>query len=256
MSWTTKITTTAATAGALALGLSISSSADAQQAYPTAQAYPAAQPYQQQPYQQQPYQQQPYQQPGQVQVVEQSQLTQPQPVAPTERVGRGLEYGAHLVIPVWLTNDFYELGVGVGFQGRVGWEFGAFTLEGNLGYMASPVNGDWDLLISDLWLGGGARYSFFNPSALVPFVGVGVALNVWTSSYSDVYGTVTSSDSEVTLGFNGLVGLAYEISVDAAIEIGAQVNYTLAGQTFFCDVGGSCEGQLWLTPFAGVTLYL
>jgi opacity protein-like surface antigen len=211
--------------------------------------------YQQQPppgdpaYQQQPYQQQPGQ-PGGVQVVEQQQPT------PDQRPSRGLEYGAHIIFPIWV-DDTLPLNPGLGIQGRVGWEFGSLTTELNIGYQFNGFQ-DADAGLTNFWIGAGARLSFFNPSALVPFVGAGLALNFWALALcvdDGAGGTVCADgDREATLSFNALGGAAWEISPDIAVEAGLQLNYTLPGDVF-TDAEGNPKGYVYISPFIGGTLY-
>src|SRR5690606_32342763 len=106
--------------------------------------------------------------------------------------GRGVQYGAHFVSPVYVTRVLAPnrgiltaptpIGVdgGLGIQARAGWEFpSGFTLEvqGGLAVNAVP---DADLDMSNAFtraeLGLAARYMFFNDTAFVPFVEVGGAL--------------------------------------------------------------------------------
>lgn len=197
------------------------------------------------------YQPQPGQpQQGGVQVVEQQPAEQPR------QNGRGIEYGAHLIVPIWTEEG---LDPGIGIQGRVGWEFpGGFTPELNIGFMynGSSVSVDTnfdgipDTTVSgnfnDFWVGGGMRYVFLNPSAFVPFVGAGLALNVWGASCDGC----TDSERKITLSFNGLVGFAYEITQQIALEAGVQVNYSLRG-----DVFADGFTPLWISPFLGGTFY-
>ncbi len=190
-------------------------------------------------------------QPGGVQVVEQ------QPAEQTRQAGRGIEYGAHLIVPIWVDSNL-NLDPGFGIQGRIGWEFpGGLTVELNLGVMfngssvtvydpfsmtTTTASGNFN----NVWLGAGIRYGFLNPSAFVPFVGVGLAINDWGASCD---GCIDSS-REITLSFNGLAGFAYEISQQIALEAGLQVNYSLKGDVFVGDVT-----PMWLSPFLGGTLY-
>lgn len=187
-----------------------------------------------------------YAQPGEVQVVEQG--PPPAEPMPMERQGRGIEYGGHIVVPFFLTEGGNDYNVGIGLQGRAGWEFGNVTLEGNIGWMFNSLADDTDIALQNVWLGVGVRYSFFGPSALVPFIGAGAALNIWMLSIADAYGDYYSEDGKVTLGANALVGFAYEINEDAAFELGCQGNFSLKGEAFQ-------DHQIWLTPFIGGTLY-
>lgn len=193
------------------------------------------------------YQPQPGQpQQGGVQVVEQ----QPAQAADTRQAGRGIEYGAHLIVPIW-TDSTLNLSPGFGVQGRVGWEFpGGLTPELNIGVMFNQ----WDIgdvlgvsvstNLTNFWVGGGLRYAFLNPSAFVPFVGAGIALNVWNCS------DCTDSSARLTVSFNGLAGFAYEITQQIALEAGVQVNYSLKGEVF-----ADGTTPLWISPFLGGTFY-
>lgn len=175
-----------------------------------------------------------------------------------QRGGRGIEYGGHIVIPAWTGDEGDTFSVGGGLQGRVGWEFGSFTAELNIGFQVSPYA---DPLLSDftlnaVWLGAGVRYAFFNPSALVPFVGAGLKANFWTASYTDPFtGEVTTSEkASGTLGLVLLAGVAYEVTPDIAIELGIEVNGSSGGDVFV-DEDSNAHDVMWVSPFIGATLY-
>jgi len=201
---------------------------------------------------------------GQLQVVESGQQQpppgQPQPVQPaqTAEEGRGIEYGAHLIVPIFLTNDLAG-SVGIGIQGRAGWEFpGGFALELNIGIQGNgfalydPVTDlDAEGVITAVWIGGGARYAFLNPSAFVPFIGAGIALDFWGTTYDWSDGTTEEYQSQITFATNALVGAAIELSPYIGLEFGLQVNYSFPGNVTLFDG----KGQLWISPFAGGTLY-
>jgi hypothetical protein len=223
---------------------------------------PQQQQYQQQQYQQQQYQQQPMGDPN-AQYQQQQQPVQEQPATEQAQQGRGIEYGGYLFVPIFLTNptgtDFVTTNPGIGLMGRIGWEFGSgFTAEATIG-------GQWNSLsvefagvtatgsFTNFFVGAGIRYSFLNASALVPFVGAGLQLNFWGVDRTDD-GTVSTTNDSLAFGFNGMVGLAYELSADLAIEAGARIDFTTAGST---DGGGTFfdGGQAYLSPFVGATLY-
>lgn len=175
---------------------------------------------------------------------------------PDERGGRGIEYGLHLLVPIFARTPFADsapglkLSPGIGLQGRVGWEFpGGLTTELNLGVMYNSVTDgsgfDTSVSLTNVWIGAGLRYSFLNASALVPFVGAGLAVNFWQAQ-SDFTGT--TSDTEAGLGLNALFGFAYEVSPELAIELGAQANYAFA-------TARSVEHSVYFSPFVGGTLY-
>lgn len=190
------------------------------------------------------------QQQGAIQVVETGN-------AGTEnaQTGRGLEYGGHILIPIYPSGIEFkdvagtvDMNVGIGIQGRIGWEFGqGFAADLNLGGMVNTVQNNTDLSLTAGWFGGGVRYSVLNASAVVPFVGAGVQVNVWTAQY-DSGGVIIESDSELTLGLNGIVGVIYEVSPYIGIEVGLQANLSFAGETFKGSV-------FWLSPAVGATIY-
>lgn len=199
------------------------------------------------------YQQQPQQGPA---VAEQSSNEQAQ-------AGRGIEYGLYLTVPIFVTNptgsDVISTSPGIGIIGRVGWEFGSgFAAELNLGVQWNGMSGE--LLgvtvsgsFTNVFAGAGIRYSFLNPSALVPFVGAGLQLNFWGADTGSGSGTSTTND-HLALGVNALVGLAYEVSADLALEAGLRTDFTTQGKD---DAGNPFfdGGQVYLSPFIGGTLY-
>ena len=181
---------------------------------------------------------------------------QPSGPEPTGVEGRGIEYGLHIMVPIFF-KDF--INPGIGLQLRAGWEFGSgFTAELNIGGMINgyPSSAEFEERPgeifegqSNLWIGAGIRYMFFNPSAFVPMVGAGLKVNVWNLCVESASNSlVCSGDSEVALGLNGMVGAAYEISPYVAIEAGLQVELT-GGMSAFPN------GAMYLLPFIGGTLY-
>jgi hypothetical protein len=177
--------------------------------------------------------------------------------------GRGIQYGAHLYVPIFLGDQRLGAGSavaritpGFGVVGRVGWEFGSgFSAELYVGFQlngTSFVGGVTNTSISNIYGGAGMRYAFLNPSMFVPFVGAGLQLNFWGigESYG---GTYSSSNDYIALGFNATAGLVIEISADIGIEAGLRWDLTTAGSdgsTFFFDGATS-----YLSPFLGGTLY-
>jgi opacity protein-like surface antigen len=206
------------------------------------------------------YQQQPQQQPVQEETAQQ---------------GRGIQYGAHLLFPFYVTNPLarntvtfpdgsmaaadISAGFGLGLQGRVGWEFGyGFSVEANIGILFNLLHAqpdgtgetfDVEGTLWGFWIGAGLRYAFLNPSAFVPFVGAGISLNFW--GYCPDNAAVCESQV-IGIVPNALVGFAFEISPWAAIEAGLQANFGVGADAVFAEAG---EVEVYLTPFAGGTLY-
>lgn len=197
--------------------------------------------------QQQPVYQDPQQQP--VEVVEEEESAE---------TGRGIQYGAHLVLPIFLADNNTDLdpGIGIGVQGRIGWEFGAgLSVELAIGIMYNPGSssdpGYTGYGLTDIWLGGGLRYSFLNETAIVPFIGAGLGVNLWSDTFTDAAGVTRSTGQSVpTFGVNGTVGVQIEISPEIGLEGGAQINWTSDPGT---DI--AVRPTLWLSPFLGGTLY-
>jgi opacity protein-like surface antigen len=207
--------------------------------------------------------------PGQMPAYQQQQPGAPpgteQPAA-TGTEGRGIEYGGHLVFPVFLSLDSAdgdpESSVGIGIQGRIGWEFGGgLTAELNIGGMVNTLTFDYydpilgldihaEGNLSNVWFGAALRYHFFNPSAIVPFVGAGLQLNVWDLCNTDESSCASDGKdySPVTFGLNGTAGVAYELSQQLAFELGLTFNWTTKGRVFN-------DPEMYVTPFLGGTLY-
>jgi hypothetical protein len=121
------------------------------------------------------------------------------------------------------------------------------STELNIGYQGNAFT-DYDLTVTNLWLGGGARFSFWNPSAFVPFVGAGLKLNFWSRCAPDGSGDLVCDDTASTLGVVANLGAAYELSRWTAVEFGANVDYTFPGDAFQ-------QGEIYVSPFVGGTLY-
>jgi len=186
--------------------------------------------------------------------------------------GRGLQYGLHLVVPVFLVaNDDARMRPGIGVQGRLGWEFPVgLSIEGILGvsYNGSDANAELvdetgrpiavgDYGLTNIWVGAGLRYAFINPTALVPFVGAGVQLNIWTDQISYAGVTESSDSSSLTFGAQANAGLIFEINENIGLEAGVQLQWTTppADEDEFGEPIPFAGPELWLSPFFGATFY-
>jgi len=179
-------------------------------------------------------------------------VEQPYEEAPQEEVevvdaqtGRGIQYGGHILVPVWLGDaaDAYNIGVGVHL--RVGYELGAgLSFEGGVGLNSNKYKA-FDDNLNNLFLTGGARYAILNPSALVPFLQGGVQANLWKTCAAKGN---CSDNREFTIGYYIGTGLVFELNVNAALELGANFHGTTKGDVFD-------SSRFWISPFAGITLY-
>ncbi|MCC7543062.1 MAG: hypothetical protein IT379_42995 [Deltaproteobacteria bacterium] len=194
--------------------------------------------------------------------------------------GRGIQYGGHIVVAIPAHGVFaQDFGVGIGIHGRIGWELpSGLSLEANLGYLFisvldNDVGGvDGDDGMGALYLGGGGRFAFLNPSALVPFLGAGLGINLWivptetefrgrSGQYycgSDFACELVPGGSDET-GFGGLsllgnvsAGAIYEVTANIAIELGAQYNVVIVPGPFHAASGANFG---YVTLFGGATLY-
>lgn len=196
---------------------------------------------------------------AQVQVVEENQAgSQVVERGYVQGQGRGIQYGAHLVSPILLT-DFVRSDVGerilpgggLGIRARIGWEFpSGFTAEiyGGLGVNGVDTEGmerSSSLITADV--GVGARYMFFNETAFVPFVQLGLGIRYYDIEWPS--GAEEDGDPSITLPLHVAVGAQIELSPYFGIEFGVMADYAVG-----LDV--LQDGVFVLTPFAGVTLYV
>ena len=172
--------------------------------------------------------------------------------------GRGVQYGAQLISPVYLTEmrhagatETLNVGPGAGVHARIGWEFpSGFTLEvyGGIGVNGIDTEGAPEEIGDTLTradVGLGARYMIFNQTAFVPFVQIGIGLR-WF--FFDWPSGVEESGA-ATLPIHAVVGAQIELSPFFGIELGMAVDYMFGLDVFH-------EGVVSIMPFAGVTLYV
>lgn len=176
--------------------------------------------------------------------------------------GRGIQYGAHLVSPIYVSTVEpargrpLDVSAGLGVLGRIGWEFpSGFTLEvfGGLaanGVTRPPGRDDLSDALLRAELGGGLRYMFFNDTALVPFVQVGASFRWFWFDYLDPANMPRSVHAEITGALHGAVGFQIELTPFFGIEAGCAVDYA-AWADIFAE-----PGVVSVMPFLGVTLYV
>jgi hypothetical protein len=197
---------------------------------------------------------------AQVEVIEESEVPEEQIVERgyVRGEGRGVQYGAHFISPVYLTTvespEGYELrqGGGFGLHARIGWEFPlGFTIEVAGGIAGNGVDTamlDTSNVFMRADAGLGVRWMIFNDTAFVPFVQVGGGLRWFFFDWLLADETERAVSGELTGAIHGAVGAQIELSPYFGIEFGLAVDYTFAAEIF-------AEGIVSLMPFAGVTLY-
>lgn len=175
--------------------------------------------------------------------------------------GRGIQYGAHVISPVYLSTvvpsngSRIDTSAGLGLLARVGWEFpSGLTLEVQGGFAVNAVdrpNGfdEMSSLFTRAEVGGGARYMFFNDTAFVPFIQAGGSFRWFWFDYVDGAGNVQTVRSDMTGAVHGALGAQIELSPYFGIEAGVAVDYTFWGSVF-------ADGFVSIMPFLGVTLYV
>lgn len=160
--------------------------------------------------------------------------------------GRGLQYGASLIFPIWLSELGDAFNPGIGIAGRIGWEVGGgLSLELQGGITWNGTKAEFvEASLLDIFVNVGARYAILNPSRFLPFFQAGIGLNFWDFCEAGV----CSDYSEITFGLFGGAGLIYEINMNAALELGLNFQWTAAGDVFV-------DSQFAISPFLGITLY-
>ncbi len=176
------------------------------------------------------------------------------------------ELDIHLGVPIFLSNVRFDMPAyrdsvtreiipvpinpGFGFDVRLAKDIGnGLSLGGEFAMQVNRIDdgAPGTATLGNGYLGFTARYSFLNPSAVVPFVGTGVGIGGWFVTFSG-NGTSESTDSRASLIAHAVAGVAYELSQDFAIEAGLRFNATTSGDLFD-------RGFVWLTPFAGGAFY-
>lgn len=202
---------------------------------------------------------------AQVVVVEEDQVREEQVVERgyVRGQGRGIQYGAHLVSPVYVTTvspaggHALDLSGGLGLLGRIGWEFpSGFTIEVFGGFAANGVNrpslfaDEMSSAMMRAEVGGGVRYMFINDTAFVPFVQIGGSFRWFWFDYVSFSNMAESISAELTGAVHGAVGFQIELTPYFGIEAGCAVDYT-AWADIFAE-----PGIVSVMPFLGVTLYV
>ncbi len=169
--------------------------------------------------------------------------------------GRGFQYGAHLVSPIYVTTvrraDEVVLSpnVGFGILARLGWELPAgFSVELVGGFAMNGVDTmgrTTSSVLTRTELGGALRYLIFNDSPVVPFVQAGGMLRWFFFQWSDGI----PAEARLTGALVGAFGAQFEVAPYFAIEAGVAVEYTFESDLF-------AEGLFGVLPFLGVTLYV
>lgn len=207
---------------------------------------------------------------AQVRVVEEDQVPDEQVVERgyVRGQGRGVQYGAHLASPFYMTDirragyadgrpspDRIPEAYGAGLLARIGWEFPlGFTIElfGGVAVSGFDTRGDPDTsnLLSRAEVGVGARYMIFNDTALVPFIGVGASARWFDLDWPN---SADTRDPEIEWAVTGAlhasIGAQIELSPYFGIELGLTAEYSFGADLF-------AEGLFALMPFVGVTLYV
>lgn len=196
---------------------------------------------------------------AQVEVVEEEEPDREVERGQVAEQGRGLQYGAHLLTPIYLT-DVRRAGPGPtlplvnpggGVLARVGWELPAgFSVELQGGVAFNYVDQVADApshVLTAVDLRAAARYAFLNPSAFVPFVQLGVGARLFWGDWPDDTANLAAA---VVAALHGGVGAQIELTPYFGLELGVLVDYLFAHDLFHEP------GIVGLTPFAGVSLYL
>ncbi|MFK7991012.1 MAG: hypothetical protein AB8I08_33640 [Sandaracinaceae bacterium] len=202
---------------------------------------------------------------AQVEVVEEDDAASQVVERGEVRQGRGTLLGLYLVSPLYPTElrraddpdsgasfsstlPVSHPGVGLGLRG--GWEFPVgLALELFLEFAAHYVDNDAPAsnAMVQAGVGGSARFLFFNPSAIVPFVQLSLAGRA--IGFDWAIGPDVTSAEGATFDIGGGVGVQIEMSSELGVEFGVNVT-ALLPIAYFADTA------LVISPFAGVVAYL
>src|SRR5690606_20315350 len=156
---------------------------------------------------------------AQVVVVEEQHVPESQVVerGTVRADGRGIQYGAHFISPVYVTR--------VGATGTSPRPT-PLTVAGGLGLQARRGR-EFPSGFTRVDVGAAARYMFFNDTAFVPFVELGAGLRWHFFDWRDASGQLrTAGEQEnMTLALKGAVGAQIELTPYFGIEVGCAVDY-------------------------------
>jgi hypothetical protein len=186
------------------------------------------------------------------------QPTFPPPQAARSR--RSTEAGFDLQVPIWFTPDDGAIDPGFGFAGRFGLLVGRYLVpELHLGWQINWMDEDvvgFDRSMDIFYFSVGARVRFDSGGLVTPFVSGAFDMSfvhfegdedVYCGGYYYYY-CDTVANYEFTPGFSAKVGVAFEMSRDVAIDVGARI-----AMVFETDVFPQAEG--YVSPFVGLTFY-
>ncbi|MGE0790628.1 MAG: hypothetical protein AB7S26_33425 [Sandaracinaceae bacterium] len=183
--------------------------------------------------------------------------------------GRGFQYGAHVVLPIYATDVRRAEGglsapvfnPGIGIRIHLGWELPeGFALLAYAGFAFNYVDYGCPAGMPDcarsmlrdnvqrIAAGAELRYSVFTDTPLTPFFGVGGGLSIFWVEWEDGLGELAAAP---TVGLHAAVGSQLELAPFADLELGAYVEYAFTMDGSFHE-----PGILVVTPFLGVSLYI
>ncbi|MBW7850366.1 MAG: OmpA family protein [Rhodospirillales bacterium] len=134
---------------------------------------------------------------------------------------------------------------GYGILGQVGYGFGQWRVEGELGWRTNEVDtvngadGSGDLRATSLM--GNLYYDFMPESRFSPYLGVGLGgANVSAKDFSSA-GVQLVDDDDTVFAYQGIVGASYEL--DRNLSIKADYRYIRADDAKFTVPGGSAKAD-------------
>jgi tetratricopeptide (TPR) repeat protein len=154
------------------------------------------------------------------------------------------QLGAHLLVPYFAT-DSPELDIGFGARGWVGL-LTPWGISGNVSAGAVTASKSLeDSEVTDVFFRAGIRYPFSGLEPIIPFIGGGLAANIWSTERTYASGEITDvSETSVSIDFIG--GAIYHVTDGLGVEAGAHLWYDFGNEVF------NNESVTWISFVAGV----
>jgi len=138
-----------------------------------------------------------------------------------------------------------EFDTGYGLLGQVGYGFGAFRLEGELGWRSNGVDnvgglgGSGDLTAATLM--ANAYYDIQTGSPFTPYLGVGLGGARVSADQIGAAGVQLVDDTDTVFAYQGIVGASYE--VDRNLLLKADYRYLRTEDPDFTAAAGNVKSE-------------
>ncbi|HKP59859.1 MAG TPA: hypothetical protein VJV78_24210 [Polyangiales bacterium] len=158
-------------------------------------------------------------------------------------------------VPLWFTSEDGVVGPGVGFEARFARRIGAVAPEFTFGWQINWLDEDKlphnaDVSIDTFYFSLGMRiYPIPQARVVMPFISGAVDFDFWhISGNEDLvcgwYYCTTVAEYDFTFGLSSRLGVAFLVSPEMQLEVGAKVSMAF-------PMGPIDDTEGWVTPFIG-----